>query len=402
MGGDAIPMHSGIKRTNGQTGQFLTQTLALLLLAFLLMEIYKVSGVLNADFLEYFAAGSVYLRGGNPYSAADLLALERQIDREKPEALMMFNPPWTLILILPFCMLPFELARALWIFSLALILLFSANWIWRSCGGHPAQRWISWLAVPLFLPAFHALILGQLSSVVLGGLIGFAATIERKKYLLAGFFCLPIATKPHLVFLFWIVLILWSYRERCWLVPAGAAIALGGSSIILSIWDHGLIPNYVALMSSGQMLKWVTPTSGMLLRVATDFGEAWLQFIPSVLGMGACMYLWYFRWKRCFSWRSHLIPILLLSSLTTFFAWTHDMAVLLPCVLVVLIWFRRDPARNFWLLIVLVLSDVLYIRVLWVTNNSFFTLWMPWILTALYVCRCRFDHEESTFGTIKA
>jgi hypothetical protein len=390
-------MHSSIKRTNGRTGHILIKTLALLLLALLLAEIYRVSGVLNGDFLEYFAAGSVFLRGGNPYNAADLLALERQLGREKREALMMFNPPWTLVIILPFCILPYGTAKVLWLLFMVLILLFSANWIWRNYGGETSQLWLSWLAVPLFLPAAHALILGQLSSVALGALIGFVAAVERKRYLFAGLLCLPIATKPHLVFLFWIILVLWSYREKCWRVPACAAAALGGSSIILSIWHPNLFSNYISLMSSGQTLKWVTPTSGMLLRMAVDFGEAWLQFIPSAIGICACLYLWYFRWKRGFSWRFHLIPILLLSLLTTFFAWTHDMTVLLPCVLLALIWFRRDPAKNFWILMVLVLIDVLYIRVLWATQNSFFTLWMPWILAALYLFKSRSDYGKSTF-----
>jgi hypothetical protein len=48
------------------------------------------------DFIEYWAAAKLLLSGGNPYSAAQLLQLQRTVGWSKNEALLMWNPLGTL------------------------------------------------------------------------------------------------------------------------------------------------------------------------------------------------------------------------------------------------------------------------------------------------------------------
>jgi hypothetical protein len=337
----------------------------------------------------------VLLGGGDPYSAAELLVVERQIGWQRAEALLMYNPPWTLAIILPFCFLPYTAARSLWFLLLALGLLYAGDWVWRNYGGLASQRWVSSIAVLLFAPAYQALILGQISPLVLIGLVGFVSAIERKRYLPAGFFGLLIATKPHLVFLFWLVLILWIFRIRYWKLLISIGIFLAGPVLLVSVWRPSLLFDFFELVSSGRQLLWVTPTLGMLLRAITGFRATWPQFVPCILGTAACLILWNCSWKANFSWRRYLVPILLLSTMTTLFAWAFDMVVLSPCVLILLIWFLKSPARNCWILIVLVLTDVLYIQVLWATKNEYFTLWVPWVFALLALVKWRFSHDRS-------
>ena len=54
------------------------------------------------DYVEYWAAGRLNLQGENPYSPELLLPLERGAGRDTDEAIMMWNPPWTLALAMPF------------------------------------------------------------------------------------------------------------------------------------------------------------------------------------------------------------------------------------------------------------------------------------------------------------
>src|SRR6266478_31527 len=73
------------------------------------------------DFVEYWAAGRLCLAGSNPYSWYDMLALEKSVGMKpnhSPETgeetpLMMFNPPWTLVFVMPLALPSFSLSRLL-------------------------------------------------------------------------------------------------------------------------------------------------------------------------------------------------------------------------------------------------------------------------------------------------
>src|ERR1700687_1555271 len=67
------------------------------------------------DFVEYWAAGRLNAAGENPYDPEKLLPLERQAGRDTDEAVMMWNPPWTLLLVMPFGLLPARFSQLLWL-----------------------------------------------------------------------------------------------------------------------------------------------------------------------------------------------------------------------------------------------------------------------------------------------
>src|SRR5205823_5544679 len=67
------------------------------------------------DFLEYWASGRLSLRGENPYDPATLLAEQRTADPDRPEAVMMWNPPPALALYAPLGWLSPRWAALLWI-----------------------------------------------------------------------------------------------------------------------------------------------------------------------------------------------------------------------------------------------------------------------------------------------
>jgi len=70
---------------------------------------------LGDDFVEYWAAGKLNLAGGNPYDPGQLHPLEIQTGAIEGEAVMMWNPPWLLTLIMPFGVFEYGFSRALWL-----------------------------------------------------------------------------------------------------------------------------------------------------------------------------------------------------------------------------------------------------------------------------------------------
>ena len=97
------------------------------------------------DFLEYWASGRLNLRGENPYDPATLLAEQRTADPDRPEAVMMWNPPPALALYAPLGWLPPRWAALLWIGAQLLAVMLACDLLWRAYApGRP--RWLAQVA----------------------------------------------------------------------------------------------------------------------------------------------------------------------------------------------------------------------------------------------------------------
>ena len=94
------------------------------------------------DFVEYWAAGHLNLEGKNPYDSKLLIPLEEEAGRKEEFAVMMWNPPWTLSFVMPYGAIhPFD-AKVLWLLQNFLLVLISADWLWRIYGGPRHLRWL--------------------------------------------------------------------------------------------------------------------------------------------------------------------------------------------------------------------------------------------------------------------
>ena len=88
------------------------------------------------DFVEYWFAAKLLLASGNLYSPIELLLTERFGGWSKSEVLVMWDPPWTLPLILPLEMLDYDTAQLIRFLLHSLIIL----WACKSCGSSTSAR----------------------------------------------------------------------------------------------------------------------------------------------------------------------------------------------------------------------------------------------------------------------
>ncbi len=358
--------------------------LILILLSWHAQQLSNEGKIPLNDFEEYWAACRILLAGGNPYDPSQILELQRNLGSTALKPLMMWNPPWTLPFLLPFCALPFWTGRFLWfLFNLALILLV-ADWFWIRFGGPSARRWISWLAAIFFIPVGTSLFLGQISALVLAGTAGFLWGVERRRDFWAGSATLAIAIKPHLLYLFWIFLALWIIKEKRGRVLLGALTAVVVFSLIVISINPAIFHNYMAALNSSSGPEvWQTPTWGVaLLMLFPDAGE-WLRYLPSAAGIIIACALWR-SWSHNFNWVFYLPTISLLSVTTSSFSWMFDWVVLLPVVVLLLYWFQASPARLWWLITGLVAVQPLLVISPGITKTNFYTIWMPPALWFLY------------------
>jgi hypothetical protein len=336
------------------------------------------------DFLLYWAAGKLFLQQANPYDAEALLSITNTIQIQ-PYPFVNWNPPWTLILTAPFALLPFKLAQTLWYTILVTALLWMADWFWRFRASSPDYREIAWLSIILFLPVLHALYLGQINLLVPVGLLLFYRAVEKKRCVLAGLAVLLIAAKPHLVFLFFLFLGLWCLKHRLWSILFAAALSLTLPVILLSLYNPSLLGDYVAAVGSrGGPFEWATPTLGTVLWMLFDSSSALLRMAPPIVGLCIGVLIWQNGWKKTFSWNEHLAPILLLSVCTAAYAWPHDLVVLFPVILIMLIWFSEDMLRKWWIPVGIVVAEACAYAVMVSNGSAFYGFWFPWVLAGLY------------------
>jgi hypothetical protein len=357
-------------------------------------QIADTISIPQGDFLRYWAAGRVLLQGGNPYGAQSMLQIEQGLGWQESEPRMMWNPPWTLPFLLPFALMPFWVSRAVWFLISVIILASYAGILWQRYGGSTNRTWIAGLGAFAFVPSVSALVGGQISPLVLAGLGGFLWAIEREHFLLAGVFTVLIAVKPHLLYLFWVFLLLWIFEQRRLRILYSAAITLLlSSALVLCVNPRILYTYFEAARTQSSLLDWQTPTWGVVLHMISPWQPSWLRFAQSGIGIVVAVYLWRC-WRRDFSWYRHLTPISFLSVVTSSYTWTYDWIVLLPATIALLAWFEAGPALNWWVPVGLVLLQALIIMVqLWLTHpNDFYNVWFPPALWLLYYYGHRMNH----------
>jgi Glycosyltransferase family 87 len=287
------------------------------------------------DFHEYWTAGRLNAAGDNPYDAGAMLREQRRIGWQESQPVMMYNPPWTLALAMPAGALSFPVARSLWLPIQILIVVWCASQLWRLYGGSPRDALRAIALTLVWMPVMIALRMGQVSPLVLLGLVGFLVAVSEGRDIAAGAFFALTAVKPQLVALVWIALALWIVSERRWRIGAGTATMIGAASLVALTTNARVFTEYQQLMASAPPTQiFESPNLATVLRVAIGTDASWPQYIPTLLGAVIVAAMWYRR-KKQWSWEQELPTLTTASCLVTSYGgWTFDLVVLLLPILV--------------------------------------------------------------------
>jgi hypothetical protein len=323
----AHPVAADNRRRPYLLGGALALTVVLLVGQFLLAP-QGLTALPLYDFVEYWAAGRLTLRGENPYDIDRMEQLQREAGRTD-EGILMWNPPWTLPLVLPFGLLDVRTAHLVWLGLHFLALGFCADRLWHLYGGAADYRWVSWALALTFLPCYFALTAGQITPLILLGATLFLHFSERRADVLMGVAAVLVAIKPHISYLFWIALLCWAVRERRWKVlAAGAATGVLLTAIPVA-FDPALLQQYWHTFTIQPPAQYRSPTLAHCLRVLIDPDNFRLQFLAMVPGL-AWFVPWFYCHRRRWDWKEQLPLLLLVSVLTTAYGgWPFDLVLLL-------------------------------------------------------------------------
>jgi hypothetical protein len=340
------------------------------------------------DFVEYWCAARLNVADGNPYSPADMQPLQRAAGWDKDEPMMMQNPPWTLSILLPFAALDFQTAQVLWLlFHLGLVFV-SVELAWRFYGGVPERRWLYWLIGLSFFPALIVLRMGQIVPLMVVGLLGFMYFERARRDWLAGAMLALVSIKPHLVFLVWPAILVWSISRGRWAILAGAVIATIVALAIPSCWNPQLLPQYIdALLHRPptDLVAYPTPTLGTVLWFAVGKEHAWIRLLPTLAAVAWLAYYMARRWQR-WDWSLQLPILILVSVLTAFYTWPFDMVLfLIPLMQTAVLLVNGAARKPAWLALGLhmAISAIAVVMAL-AEFHSFWFLWIAPLFVGAY------------------
>jgi len=360
------------------------------------------------DYIEYWSAGKLNMSGNNPYGTNELYEIQTRLGWKYPDPLLSWNPPWTQFFLMPMALLPYDISRTLWLMLSMVIVLFAAQQTWQRYGGPPEKKMIAMIVAITFSPVFFNLMLGQISPLILFGLIGFwrwAETSQDKwKYgILGGFFASLATIKPQLLYVFLVAVLVWAVSRKNWAILFGLGMSLSLETIIASWVNPALVTQYLTALLEYPPNNWATPTLGYYLRILFGVNKFWLQFIPNILGLIWFFYYWQ-KQKSTWDWNKELPLIILISIVTSSYTWIHDQIVLIPVLMLILIWFFKN--NHYWqgvvISIVYVLINFSYLVLHFMWDDSRF-IWMGITLLILYLPvndRIQIKNKKSTTTSI--
>ena len=234
---------------------------------------YSFGGV---DFSVYYAAGRVFLQGGNPY---DYSQLAREIVSSTGAT---NNPyyyaPWFTWALSPLALLPFEAARILW------AVLNFVFWFWGLFNLSKLVAWppIGWRRWGMYLLVTFVFAWGTWGSEQVGVLIFLILTfvilsLEREKWWSGGIWMALLLFKPNITAFPVIALTVWLILRGKW----KPVIGMAGSLILMVIVSLLISPDwYLELLQPDKVtgLSYTLSESGavQILRYTTTL-LGWLS-----------------------------------------------------------------------------------------------------------------------------
>ena len=316
------------------------------LLVYLLVSQADVASIaLMDDFIAYWAAGRLQWTGQNPYSFELFSKLQESIGwQERPH--VMLYPPWAFLLLVPLGIADYTSARLFWLLLNLGLLTLTSSLLWKLYDGPPKLLWVAWGLAFLFYPSLYLLRIGQMSLVVLFGLVTFLLLHQQGRHWSAGCVLFLAAVKPHLAYLFWIALILWIAQQRHWKILTGLLLMLVLATVIPMVLNPNLVVQASVVWKHAQtpVFEYDTPTLGTLVKKLFGAGERWARFVP--MSFAIAWSLWHCRNQRWhWDWKREAPLLLAVSVWTCFYSWVNDLILLLPALIQSAILLLRQPQR---------------------------------------------------------
>lgn len=312
------------------------------------------------DFIQYWSAFNIFSAGKDPYDPHLMLKIQRAAGwRELKLPLMMWNPPWILLLMAPVLCWQFLMSAQLW-FGASLILI-GLTWSLTEKSFPAVDRAPPYFRLLLcftLFPLQQTLFYGQSSVLLLFGAALALFGLKHRRDMAAAFGYLLLSIKPHLLLFFLALSVVRIRRERRLKLiglTAGIFLASAATVTIMSpqIWNWWLA-DPMSKAKPGEVIPtsvWKSATViSILVYDYLPLELPKLSILRTAIPLGlAAFYLFYlFRRRRPGLDSRTAARAITLSVLFAPYGWVMDQALLLiPQVLLFQDLEQRYKPRKF-------------------------------------------------------
>lgn len=303
------------------------------------------------DTAAFWSAVQTLYHGKSPYQSQNIFDLQQTLNGPDPNYLLIFwNPPWLLAILSPVAWLSFEKFSIAWLL-LNVVFAVSVGAVMTSIlGSRDTQPFWPIVASTFFLPNLSVLQFGTLGLMITLSVSLFLLFERKGADLFAGLALVPATVKPHILFLFWMVLLFWIIRERRWSILIGLCVGVG------------ILSGYASYFYPRLLLDWVfgyqklydsarSPTLGSLLRTLDSSSDLLRQIaMVGVPLLSSTATAAWFIWSRPkVNWVFLFPSLAAISLITTPYSMYHDQCVLSICqcilILAAIDYSTKAPAR---------------------------------------------------------
>ncbi|HEX4037316.1 MAG TPA: glycosyltransferase 87 family protein [Acidobacteriaceae bacterium] len=276
----------------------------------------------NADFVCYWTSAHLLAQGHNPYDRAAVGAIESSLGYRGHLPFVMRNPPWALPFVAGLGYAGLRTGALLWSAVLLLLIAIAVVLLTRDV---PQRR----IRAFLFAPLISCLMLGQLTAILVFASACFLVFRDRRPFV-AGLALSLAVLKPHLLFLFWPVLLVDCWRRRDLRLPAGLLVGVASlTALSLALDPHAWL-QYRAAMEAEAIGGQILPNLSSGFRSLLFPRWGWVQLLPSLIG--AAVALGYYL-RRPWDWLRDGALLIAVSAILSPYSWMYDLALILPAAL---------------------------------------------------------------------
>jgi hypothetical protein len=282
--------------------------------------------------------------------AAQKMFYGRPADPTKGESLAHFYYPlYSMLFFAPFGLLPFTVARALWMTSLQIALpvlllmgLRIANW-----RPPPLMLAIMIMFSVVWYPGLRTIFVGQFAAFEALLMIGALLAIRHERDWLAGILLALSTAKPQMPILLIPFVLLWAISRKRWQLVLWSALAL----IVLFVVSLALIPDW-PLKWIWQIMDYAQYTKpGQPVAIIASIVPNGAPMITAVLTGISILYLlweWWMAWNKddhWFQWTAAMTIVI--TNLVAFRTATTNYVVMLPALCIIFgTWSSRWSRRG--------------------------------------------------------
>jgi hypothetical protein len=151
------------------------------------------------DFSGVWSGPSTFLLGVSPWDPARYSDIAVSLGTKTPDALVYDYMPWVMFGMLPFALVPLEVAGWVWMLASMTAATFALRGLLRAyLPGMPVPHFSFGLALFVAQPGFHAVVLGQWSLMLMSGVAAVVLALRAGRPGLAALPSLLFLAKPQL------------------------------------------------------------------------------------------------------------------------------------------------------------------------------------------------------------